>query len=114
VPFILHHHLNHPDNRAVLPHLLPRLYALGAPATRLLNTLCSALFRPEWYAARSRISGVAGAYATVYRCQLAEWLGAGSVVLKLLDAPKDIQDRCSQVGEALRGGLKTLTLTLSL
>ncbi|KAL4536328.1 hypothetical protein Ndes2526A_g05859 [Nannochloris sp. 'desiccata'] len=97
IPFVLHHHLNHPDNREILPRLLPALHALGAPAIRLLHTLCAAFFRPQWYTRRTRISGVAGAYATVYRCALPAWAGDTSVVLKLLDTPKHIQDRCAQV-----------------
>lgn len=97
IPFVLHHHLNHPDNRPILPRLLAQLHDLGPPALRLLRTLCSTFFRPAWYARRARISGVAGAYATVYRCALPEWTGGASVVLKLLDAPKHIQDRCAQV-----------------
>ncbi len=97
IPFVLHHHLNHPDNRELLPLLLPALHALGAPAFRLLRTLCAAFFRPQWYTRRTRISGVAGAYATVYRCALPAWAGDTSVVLKLLDTPKHIQDRCAQV-----------------
>ena len=97
IPFVLHHHLNHPDNRSLLPHLLSALQPLGAPALRLLRTLCAAFFRPEWYTRRSRISGAAGAYATVYRCLLPPWAGEASAVLKLLDTPKHIQDRCAQV-----------------
>jgi hypothetical protein len=97
VPFVLHHHLNHPDNAPLLPRLLPRLAALGAPALRLARALCAAFFRPRWYAARARISGVAGAYATVYRCALPAWGGGASVVLKLVDSPKHVQDRCAQV-----------------
>ena len=97
IPFILHHHLNHPENRDLLPRLLPALHALGSPAMRLLRTLCAAFFRPEWYSRRARISGVAGAYATVYRCALPSWAGESTVVLKLLDTPKHIQDRCAQV-----------------
>jgi len=97
IPFVLHHHLNHPDNRDILPQLLPALHELGAPAFRLLHTLCAAFFRPSWYTRRTRISGVAGAYATVYRCALPAWAGDISVVLKLLDTPKHIQDRCAQV-----------------
>jgi serine/threonine protein kinase len=97
IPFVLHHHLNHPDNREILPCLLPALHALGAPAFRLLRTLCAAFFRPSWYTRRTRISGVAGAYATVYRCALPAWAGDTSVVLKHLDTPKHIQDRCAQV-----------------
>jgi serine/threonine protein kinase len=97
IPFVLHHHLNHRDNRELLPRLLPALHALSAPAFRLLRTLCAAFFRPSWYKRRTRISGVAGAYATVYRCALPAWAGDTSVVLKLLDTPKHIQDRCAQV-----------------
>ena len=97
IPFVLHHHLNHRENRELLPRLLPALHALGAPAFRLLRTLCAAFFRSSWYTRRTRISGVAGAYATVYRCALPAWAGDTSVVLKLLDTPKHIQDRCAQV-----------------
>jgi serine/threonine protein kinase len=96
-PFILHHHLNHPQNRGLLPKLLPAIHSLGLPAVRLLRTLCAAFFRPSWYSQKTRISGVAGAYATVYRCALPRWAGGDSVVLKLLDTPEHIQDRCVQV-----------------
>lgn len=103
IPFILYHHLNHEDNRPLLPHLLPRLAGAGgassgAPALRLLRVLCAAFFRPEWYSSRSRISSAVGAYSTVYRASLPAWAGdVGSVVLKLVDTPKHIQDRCAQV-----------------
>lgn len=97
IPFLLTHHLTHPDNAAVIPALLPRLQALGPHAPRLLRSLCGAFYRSSWYNNRSRISGAAGAYATVYRCALPDWLGGGSVVLKMIDAPHHIQDRCSQV-----------------
>ena len=97
IPFLLTHHLTHPDNAAVIPALLPRLQALGPHAPRLLRSLCGAFYRSSWYTNRSRISGAAGAYATVYRCALPDWLGGGSVVLKMIDAPHHIQDRCSQV-----------------
>jgi len=97
IPFLLTHHLSHPDNAAVIPALLPRLQALGPHAPRLLRSLCGAFYRSSWYTNRSRISGAAGAYATVYRCALPDWLSGGSVVLKMIDAPHHIQDRCSQV-----------------
>lgn len=97
IPFVLHYHLNHPETRALLPQLMVALHGVGSPALRLLRTLCAAFFRPDWYSRRSRISGVAGAYATVYRCMLPSWSAGGSVVLKLLDIPKHIQDRCAQV-----------------
>lgn len=101
IPFLLHHHLNHPDTLPLLPRLLKSLRPLGSPAQRLLRTLCGAFFRPEWYINRTRISGVAGAYATIYRCTLPFWGDSSSsgtsVVLKVLDTPKHIQDRCAQV-----------------
>lgn len=98
IPFILYHHLNHEDNRPLLPHLLPRLAGVGQPALRLARLLCSALFRPEWYSGRCRISNAVGAYSTVYRACLPPWAGEGTVVLKLVDTPHHIQDRCAQVG----------------
>lgn len=119
IPFILYHHLNHEDNRPLLPHLLPRLAGSSpsggsfadctadastsgsggaSPALRLLRVLCAAFFRPEWYTGRSRISSAAGAYSTVYRASLPAWAGDGTVVLKLVDTPRHIQDRCAQVG----------------
>eukprot|EP00887_Chlorella_sp_A99_P006671 scaffold3.g6671.t1 len=106
-PFALSCHLSHEDNRALLPRLLPRLAALGPPAQRLARLLCSALFRPEWYAPRWRLSGAAGAYATVYRCRLPAWAGEGVAVLKLVDTPRHAQDRCSQVDVAGEVGVLT-------
>jgi hypothetical protein len=121
IPFILYHHLNHEDNRPLLPHLLPRLAGSSpsggsfagctadastsdsggaSPALRLLRVLCAAFFRPEWYTGRSRISSAAGAYSTVYRASLPAWAGDGTVVLKLVDTPRHIQDRCAQVGHS--------------
>jgi hypothetical protein len=97
VPFVLAAHLAHEANRPALPALLAAVEALGAPAVRLLRALCPALYRPSWYAARARISGAAGAYALVYRARLPAWGGGGSVVLKLLDAPRHVQDRCAQL-----------------
>lgn len=100
IPFVLYHHLNHEENRPLLPHLLPRLAGPGgaaAPAQRLLRVLCAACFRPEWYSGRSRISSAVGAFSTVYRASLPAWAGEGCVVLKLVETPKFIQDRCAQV-----------------
>jgi hypothetical protein len=110
IPFILYHHLNNEDNRPLLPHLLPRLAGSGGaaagppPALRMLRLLCAAFFRPEWYTGRSRISSAAGAFSTVYRATLPAWAGDGTVVLKLVDTPKHIQDRCAQVGGAQTEG----------
>ena len=112
IPFILYHHLNHEDNRPLLPHLLPRLAAAGQPALRLLRLLCAAFFRPEWYSGRARISSAVGAYSTVYRAVLPPWAGEGGVVLKLVDAPRHIQDRCAQVGSGMAGGRQTACLLL--
>ena len=97
IPFLLTHHLNHPANATLLPKLLPRLEELGQGPPQFLRSLCGSFFRPEWYRNRARISGAPGAYATVYRSILPDWLGGGSVVLKMMDAPRHIQDRCSQV-----------------
>ena len=102
VPFTLACHLNHEDNRRLLPRLLPQLAALGPSAMRLLRTLCSALFRPEWYGQRWRLSGAAGAYATIYRCQLPAWAGEGQVVLKLVDTPQHVQASSDRGGHAGR------------
>lgn len=109
IPFVLYHHLNHEDNRPLLPHLLPRLAAPGAglPGLRLLRVLCAAFFRPEWYCGRARISSAVGAFSTVYRASLPHWAGEGTVVLKLVDTPRHIQDRCAQArgGRAQGGGM---------
>ena len=88
---MLYHHLNHEENRPLLPHLLPRLAAAGASpagppaggpagaggqaALRLLRLLCASCFRPEWYTGRARISSAVGAYSTVYRACLPAWAG---------------------------------------
>lgn len=77
---------------------------MGQPALRLLRLLCAAFFRPEWYGGRARISSAVGAYSTVYRATLPPWAGEGGVVLKLVDTPKHIQDRCTQVGVCVGAG----------
>lgn len=97
IPFILHHHLNHPANRDVLPSLLSSVNKMGMAAIRLLRSLCTYFFRPSWYSRRLRISGVTGAYATVYRCILPRWARGRTAVLKSLDMPEHVQDRCVQV-----------------
>ena len=111
-PFTLQRHLCHAANAGLLPRLLAS--EAGVPgAARLLRLLCGALFRGDWYAARRRISGAPGAYATVYRCSLPDWAGGGTaggtagrrVVVKVVDLPKHIQDRCTQARRS-HGGVE--------
>lgn len=97
IPFILHHHFNSPVIINLLPRIINALGALGSASMLFLRVLCSHLFRPDWYTNRARISGVAGAYATVYRCSVPWWSKDKGFVLKVIDAPKHNNDRCSQV-----------------
>ena len=97
IPFILHHHLNDEAIVDLLPRIMASLHELGKPAVRLLRILCADFFRPDWYQKRSRISGVAGAYSTVFKCCLPWWGQNEGLVLKVIDAPKHNTDRCSQV-----------------
>ncbi|KFM28722.1 putative serine/threonine-protein kinase [Auxenochlorella protothecoides] len=78
-PHVLRHHLAHPGNAGVLADLAARCAGMGPATLRLLRLVSGAGFRPAWYARRARMSGAAGAYATV------------------LDAARGVQDRCSSV-----------------
>ena len=40
IPHLLHHHLNHADNAALLASLLQRMHNIGPPAVRLMRLLC--------------------------------------------------------------------------
>ena len=40
IPHLLHHHLNHADNAALLAPLLERMHSIGPPAVRLMRLLC--------------------------------------------------------------------------
>lgn len=98
IPFILQHHLNVSPTLELLPRICSNLHeSIGEYAIIFLRLLCADLFRPHWYTARVRISGAAGAYATVYRCSLPWWSEGRGTVLKVIDAPKHNHDRCSQV-----------------
>lgn len=98
IPFILQHHLNASPTLELLPRISSNLHeSIGDYAIIFLRLLCAELYRPHWYASRVRISGAAGAYATVYRCSLPWWSEARGIVLKVIDAPKHNHDRCSQV-----------------
>lgn len=102
-PHVLRHHLAHPGNAGVLADLAARCAGMGPATLRLLRLVSGAGFRPAWYARRARMSGAAGAYATVHRCALPAFLADSPgapprrVVLKVLDAARGVQDRCSSV-----------------
>ncbi|KAI8112526.1 hypothetical protein M9434_003849 [Picochlorum sp. BPE23] len=98
IPFILQHHLNVSPTLELLPRICSNLHeSIGEHAIIFLRLLCADPFRPHWYTSRVRISGAAGAYATVYRCSLPWWSEGRGTVLKVIDAPKHNHDRCSQV-----------------
>jgi hypothetical protein len=91
-PFVLHTHLNHPANEAVVPLLCAHAAALGAAATRLLRLLCARLFRASLYRHRDAAVRYRGAFGTVYKGRLP--LAPHDVAIKLLDVPSSIHDRC--------------------
>jgi hypothetical protein len=91
-PFVLHTHLNHPANEAIVPLLCEHAAALGAAATRLLRLLCQRLFRASLYRHRDPAVRYRGAFGTVYKGRLP--LAPHDVAIKLLDVPSSIHDRC--------------------
>ncbi len=98
IPFILQHHLNADPTRHLLTRVESTVYeSVGSFATTFLKVMCADYFRPGWYKSRSRISGVNGAYATVYRSNLPWWSSEKRCVLKVIDLPRHNHDRCSQV-----------------
>jgi len=68
IPFLLHHHVNHPSNRTVVPRLSEKLREMGPTEFRLMKLLCKRLFDSSQYKDMQKL-GV-GAYGTVYKCSL--------------------------------------------
>jgi serine/threonine protein kinase len=117
IPFILHQHINWPENRTILPRLQRGLLEHGTSAYRLFKLLCVNAFNPTAYANLERVA--TGAYGVVYFSQLVETprdddddedygdaAGGGaeddlrrkprvtSVAVKLMDVPHSVHDRC--------------------
>lgn len=69
VTVALFHHLNHPQNQAILPDLVHEATQMGHPAVRLLKLLVVALCKDELYVGKDHIGR--GAFAIVYRRELA-------------------------------------------
>ena len=97
IPLILQQHLNASPTRELLGKISSGLHGAGKHALRFLHIMCADYFRPEWYTARTRISGVNSAYSTVHRCATPSWAEEQNLVLKVVDAPKHNTDRCSFV-----------------
>lgn len=97
IPLILQQHLNASPTKELLGKISSALYGVGKHALRFLHIMCADYFRPEWYTARTRISGVNSAFSTVHRCATPSWAEGQNLVLKVVDAPKHNNDRCSFV-----------------
>lgn len=52
---LLHYHLKHPENAAVIGPLVVAARKIGTPASCLLKLLCPCLFQSTLYGARSRL-----------------------------------------------------------
>lgn len=100
VLFLLHHHLNHPENAFLLPGLLQWAQSEEGPrgmaVLRLLRLLSRSFFRPSTYGDHVRIGR--GAYAQVFRCGLPPMghAPATTAVLKVMDLPSAPSDHCTQ------------------
>jgi len=111
VPYLLHLHINHPENSVLIPLLNERVQSMGPSVVVLLRLLSCALFNTSLYRSRERIAQ--GAYGVVYRCTLpSEMAGgigmiqtctangtpitvsSGLLGVKLIDVPMSIHDRC--------------------
>ena len=66
--YLLHYHLNHPDNQNILPYLasIVSQFRPALSGQRLLKLLCSRFFDASMYTDWRKIA--AGAYGTVYKC----------------------------------------------
>lgn len=94
IPFLLHHHINYSKNDTIIPLVHQRISNMGLGAIILLRLLCKKLFQPQLYANRKERIGV-GAYGTVWRTVLPfTHSSIRTVAVKLLSAPKGIQDIC--------------------
>jgi len=91
--FILHHHVNHPDNQHII-YLLLKLVSDIQPfgcGQRLLKLLVTSLFNPDIYDNWKKI-GV-GTYGMVYQCSthIAE---PSHVAIKKMNVSENIFDKC--------------------
>lgn len=94
IPFLLHQHINHAYNDAIIPLLHDSVRTAGIGGSILLRLLCKKLFDPTLYANKSERIGKGG-YGTVWRAKLKFSHSAiKSVAVKLLPLPKNIHDRC--------------------
>ena len=65
IPFLLHVHVNHDGNAAMIPLVCDRVQDLGEGAVVLWRLLCRKLFDGQIYAKKEKIAQ--GAYGSVYR-----------------------------------------------
>ena len=91
--YLLHHHINHKENRQILPKLLglmSEIKPFGA-GQRMLKLLYKDLFDSTIFTQWSKIAS--GAYGTVYQCQtnIAE---PSTVAVKKIGVSENIYDRC--------------------
>jgi serine/threonine protein kinase len=119
IPFILHQHINWPENRGILTRLQRGLLEHGTSAYRLFKLLSVNAFHPTVYANLERVA--TGAYGVVYFSDLIESPRDGdddddedddnvaaeasgeiaarkarvtSVAVKLMNVPQSVHDRC--------------------
>ncbi|KAF2073302.1 hypothetical protein CYY_005379 [Polysphondylium violaceum] len=91
VPFILHMHINHPDNEKIIPELTTRTHEMGPNHFRILKLLFSRLYHSSLFKDLKRVAK--GAYGTVYKGTLGNEEGL-EIAVKLMPVPKSIHDRC--------------------
>lgn len=106
IPFILHLHINHPQNEAMISELVSATQAMGyvsevqspyfyssicrIPYFRLLKLLFIKIFNPLLYDDLERVA--TGAYGTVYKTKLIHKEDT-EIAVKLMAVPKSIHDR---------------------
>eukprot|EP00026_Physarum_polycephalum_P001048 Phypoly_transcript_01049.p1 GENE.Phypoly_transcript_01049~~Phypoly_transcript_01049.p1 ORF type:complete len:1112 (+),score=220.65 Phypoly_transcript_01049:278-3613(+) len=91
IPYILHLHINHPQNEAMVSELVSATQAMGTPYFRLLKLLFVKIFNPLLYDDLERVA--TGAYGTVYKTKLIHKEDT-DIAVKLMAVPKSIHDRC--------------------
>jgi len=99
VPFILHEHVNQPENAPIVPHLVKGALKLGPSAFQIAKLTTVQLFDPTVYVDLARIA--AGAFGVVYfgrtlptTARSMKEIGVTNVAVKLMPMPKSVHDRC--------------------
>ncbi|CAD8058754.1 unnamed protein product [Paramecium primaurelia] len=87
--YLLHYHLNHPQNQKVIKLVLQKI--TNIKIIRLLKLLCISLFDITQYTDWQKIAS--GAYGVIYQCKT-NLQEPDFVAIKQMGTPKSIYERC--------------------